>query len=156
MISLSPIAAYPLTPRGGKKAVGAAAASILIAIHHMLKNGTAYKDLGSDHFDHRAKGKDVLRLLSGSRAWASPYTTLHQPRSHPGGAVELFDEMYPRTQPVKARLVAMEQIALCGLPHTLMVAASDRTGARGDAPKAGKTKSTLSRAAATDQRSGRR
>jgi len=50
--------------RGGKKAIGAVAASILTAIHHMLKNGTAYKDLGSDHFDHRAKGKHVLRLLS--------------------------------------------------------------------------------------------
>lgn len=50
--------------RGGKKAIGAVAASILTAIHHMLKNGTAYKDLGPDHFDHGAKGKHVLRLLS--------------------------------------------------------------------------------------------
>ena len=50
--------------RGGKKAIGAVAASILTAIHHMLKNGTTYADLGADHLDHRAKGKHVLRLLS--------------------------------------------------------------------------------------------
>ena len=50
--------------RGAKKAIGAVAASILTAIHHMLKNGTRYQDLGADHFDRRAKGKHVLRLLS--------------------------------------------------------------------------------------------
>jgi transposase len=50
--------------RGGKKAIGAVAASILTAIRHMLKNGANYADLGSDHFDHRAKGKHILRLLS--------------------------------------------------------------------------------------------
>ncbi len=50
--------------RGGKKAIGAVAASILTAVHHMLKNGTKYADLGADHFDRRAKGKHVLRLLS--------------------------------------------------------------------------------------------
>ena len=49
--------------RGGKKAIGAVAASIFTAIHHMLKNGTRYQDLGADHFDRRAKGKHVLRLL---------------------------------------------------------------------------------------------
>ena len=49
--------------RGGKKAIGAVAASILTAIHHMLKNGTRYQDLGADHFDRRSKGKHVLRLL---------------------------------------------------------------------------------------------
>jgi transposase len=49
--------------RGGKKAIGAVAASILTAIHHMLKNGTTYADLGADHFDQRAKGKHVLGLL---------------------------------------------------------------------------------------------
>ena len=39
------------TKRGPKKAVVAVAASILTAIYHMLKSGTAYRDLGSDHFD---------------------------------------------------------------------------------------------------------
>ena len=39
--------------RGHKKAVCAVAASILTTIYHMLKNGTAYKDLGIDYFDRR-------------------------------------------------------------------------------------------------------
>lgn len=50
--------------RGAKKAIGAVAASILTAAYHMLKNGTLYDDLGASHFDNRAKGKQVLRLVS--------------------------------------------------------------------------------------------
>jgi len=49
--------------RGPKKAIGAVAASILTAAHHMLKNGTLYQDLGSNHFDNRDKGKQALRLV---------------------------------------------------------------------------------------------
>jgi len=50
--------------RGAKKAIGAVAASVLTAAYHMLKNGTLYEDLGSDHFDLRAKSKQILRLVS--------------------------------------------------------------------------------------------
>ena len=50
--------------RGAKKAIGAVAASILTAAYHMLKNGTLYQDLGADHFDKRAKGKQALRLVT--------------------------------------------------------------------------------------------
>jgi transposase len=50
--------------RGPKKAIGAVAASILTAAYHMLKNGTLYQDLGANHFDQRAKGKHVLRLVN--------------------------------------------------------------------------------------------
>jgi transposase len=50
--------------RGAKKAIGAVAASILTAAYHMLKNGTLYQDLGADHFDNRAKGKHIQRLVS--------------------------------------------------------------------------------------------
>jgi transposase len=50
--------------RGAKKAIGAVAASILTAAYHMLKSGALYQDLGANHFDHRAKGKHVLRLIS--------------------------------------------------------------------------------------------
>ena len=50
--------------RGPKKAIGAVAASILTAAYHMLKNGTLYQDLGANHFDNRAKGKQVLRLVN--------------------------------------------------------------------------------------------
>jgi transposase len=50
--------------RGAKKAIGAVAASMLTAAYHMLKNGTLYQDLGANHFDHRAKAKQVLKLVS--------------------------------------------------------------------------------------------
>ena len=50
--------------RGAKKAIGAVAASILTAAYHMLNNGTLYQDLGANHFDQRAKGKHVLRLVN--------------------------------------------------------------------------------------------
>jgi transposase len=50
--------------RGGKKAIGAVAASILATAYHMLKNGTLYEDLGPDHFDKRGKGRQVDRLIN--------------------------------------------------------------------------------------------
>jgi transposase len=50
--------------RGAKKAICAVAASILTAAYHMLTNGTLYQDLGANHFDNRAKGKQVLRLVN--------------------------------------------------------------------------------------------
>jgi len=37
--------------RGGKRAIVAVAHTILVIIYHMLKNGTAYRDLGANHFD---------------------------------------------------------------------------------------------------------
>jgi transposase len=53
--------------RGAKKAIGAVAASILTAAYHMLKNGTLYQDLGPDHFDKRAQGRQVDRLIDRLR-----------------------------------------------------------------------------------------
>jgi transposase len=53
--------------RGPKKAIGAVAASILTAAYHMLKNGTFYQDPGASYFDHRAKGKQALRLVNRLR-----------------------------------------------------------------------------------------
>ena len=50
--------------RGANKAIGAVAASILTAVYHMLKNGAFYHDLGANHFDKRAKGRQVLRLVN--------------------------------------------------------------------------------------------
>jgi len=50
--------------RGANKAIGAVAASILTAVYYMLQNGTFYHDLGANHFDNRAKGRQVLRLVS--------------------------------------------------------------------------------------------
>jgi transposase len=53
--------------RGAKKAIGAVAASILTAAYHMLKNGAFYEELGPDHFDKRAQGKQVHRLINRLR-----------------------------------------------------------------------------------------
>src|SRR5258708_23769144 len=50
--------------RGPNNAIGAVAASILTAAYHMLKDRTLYQDLGANHFDERAKGKHVLRLVN--------------------------------------------------------------------------------------------
>jgi hypothetical protein len=52
---------------GAEKAIGAVAASILTAAYRMLKNGTLYQDLGANHFDNRAKGKQTLRLVNRLR-----------------------------------------------------------------------------------------
>jgi transposase len=49
--------------RGPKRAVCAVAASILTAAYHMLKDGTAYQDLGPDHFDRRSKEVQARRLV---------------------------------------------------------------------------------------------
>ena len=57
----------PSLSTGYKIAVEGVAASILTATYHMLKNGTVYQDLGGNHFDNRATGKQVLRLLNRLR-----------------------------------------------------------------------------------------
>src|ERR671927_238938 len=49
--------------RGPRKAVCAVAASILTAAYHMLKDGTAYADLGPDHFDRRSREAQARRLV---------------------------------------------------------------------------------------------
>lgn len=49
--------------RGPKKAILAVAASILTAAYFMLRDGVAYRDLGSDHFDRTDKTKTIRRLV---------------------------------------------------------------------------------------------
>lgn len=49
--------------RGAKKAILAVAASMLTAAYHMLRNGVAYHDLGSRHFDRHDKTKTIRRLV---------------------------------------------------------------------------------------------
>src|SRR5664279_4160551 len=49
---------------GKKKAVCAVAASMLTAIYHMLKNGTAHQDLGAEYFDRRPAEVKAKRLVS--------------------------------------------------------------------------------------------
>ncbi len=49
--------------RGPQKAVCAVATSILVAIYHMLKDGTVYQDLGPDHFRRRSMTSHTQRLV---------------------------------------------------------------------------------------------
>jgi transposase len=49
--------------RGAKKAILAAAASMLNAAWHILKDRVEYKDLGADHFARRDRSKAIRRLL---------------------------------------------------------------------------------------------
>jgi transposase len=49
--------------RGPKKAIMAVAASILTAAYYMIRNGTAYQDLGPDHFDRLDKEAKTKRLV---------------------------------------------------------------------------------------------
>lgn len=49
--------------RGPRKAIMAVAASILTAVYFMLQNGTAYADLGADHFRRTDRTKTANRLL---------------------------------------------------------------------------------------------
>jgi transposase len=52
---------------GAKKAAIAVAASILTTVYHMLKHGTYYHDLGSEHFARRNPAKTVTRLANRIR-----------------------------------------------------------------------------------------
>jgi transposase len=49
--------------RGAKKAILAVAASMLTAAYHMLRDGTEYNDLGSEHFDRQDRSKTIRRLI---------------------------------------------------------------------------------------------
>jgi hypothetical protein len=50
------------TRRGVQKAVVAVAASILTSAYFILRDGVAYRDLGSDYLDRSAPGKLARRL----------------------------------------------------------------------------------------------
>lgn len=49
--------------RGPKKAILAVAATMMVAVYHMLRDGVEYEDLGADHFDRRDKAKTAHRLV---------------------------------------------------------------------------------------------
>jgi len=49
--------------RGPKKAVVAVAASILTAAYYMLRDGTAYNELGASHFDRADRSRTSHRLV---------------------------------------------------------------------------------------------
>ena len=67
---LSPGSVPPATsPAGAKKAIGAVAASILTAIHHMLTNGTLFHDMGGDYFDKRENHTSETSHPPATKAW---------------------------------------------------------------------------------------
>jgi transposase len=49
--------------RGPKKAIVAVAASMLVAVYYMLKNGVPYHDLGADYFTRRDRDRRAQYLL---------------------------------------------------------------------------------------------
>jgi transposase len=49
--------------RGPEKAILAVAASMMVAVYHMLRDGVEYQDLGGDHFDRRDRAKIAHRLI---------------------------------------------------------------------------------------------
>lgn len=77
--------------RGPKKAIMAVAASILTAIYHMLKDGTVYRDLGSNHFQNRSKGQQAKRLVKrlADLGYDVGLTLLDNEQRATGGAVTL-------------------------------------------------------------------
>ncbi len=63
--------------RGSKKAYVAVAHAMLIAIYHVLNDGVAYRDLGSDYYDHFNKERKINSLLKRLQAlgWNGPAAT---------------------------------------------------------------------------------
>lgn len=53
-----------MSSTGPKKAACAVAASMLTAIDHMRKDGTAYQDLGPDQFDRRSTDAKAKKLVA--------------------------------------------------------------------------------------------
>ena len=49
--------------RGKKRAMVAVAHSLLVAIYHMIKDGTLHHDLGSDHFERLDRGQIARRAV---------------------------------------------------------------------------------------------
>jgi hypothetical protein len=58
---------HRLRARREKKAIGAVAASILTAAHHVFEERKPPHYLGPNHFDKRAQGKQVHHLVSRIR-----------------------------------------------------------------------------------------
>ena len=50
--------------RGAKKAIVAVAASILTAVYYVIRDGTAYRDLGGQYFQQRDRSKVARRFVT--------------------------------------------------------------------------------------------
>ena len=67
--------------RGKKRAYVAVAQSMLIAIYHMLKDGTHFQDLGAEYYNQFNKERKINAYLKKLKAlgWQSPAATIKQP-----------------------------------------------------------------------------
>lgn len=67
--------------RGKKRAYVAVAHSMLIAIYHMLKDGTHFQDLGAEYYNQFNKERKINAYLKKLKAlgWQSPVVTVGQP-----------------------------------------------------------------------------
>jgi len=60
---------HRLLPRRGKRRAAVAVAhSMLIAIYHLIKDGTIYQDLGPNHFDELDRQRVIRRAVSRLQA----------------------------------------------------------------------------------------
>ena len=67
--------------RGKKRAYVAVAHSMLIAIYHMLKDGTHFQDLGAEYYNQFNTERKINAYLKKLKAlgWQLPVTTIKQP-----------------------------------------------------------------------------
>jgi transposase len=49
--------------RGAKRAISAVAHALLVIVYHLLRTGTAYRELGGNHFDERDRQGTVRRAV---------------------------------------------------------------------------------------------
>jgi len=64
--------------RGGKRALIAVAHAILVVVYHMLRDGTVYRDMGSDYFD-RLDREAIVRRSVRRLENLGYQVTLHDP-----------------------------------------------------------------------------
>lgn len=66
--------------RGANRATVAVAHSMLIAIYHMLKNGTSFLDRGEEYYNHYNKERKIANCLKKLDAlgWSPPHLTITQ------------------------------------------------------------------------------
>jgi transposase len=75
--------------RGYGKAIVAVAHKLVIAIHHMIRDRTPYKELGGDHFDKINPTKTTRRLVArlervGTQVTLKPYQKMPNPDKYKG------------------------------------------------------------------------
>jgi transposase len=83
--------------RGEQKAAMAVAHELLTIIFHIVRDGTAYQELGAEHYDRQNKPKLTRRLVE--RLQRLGYYVTLQAVAAPVPAVEIADPVQPPTAP---------------------------------------------------------